>query len=335
VDRVLDTVGALVVVVDEDRRLLRVNNECEAVTGYTSEALYEMDWMEQLIPEEERADVRDMLSRLWAGEAPIHFEIPILTKDGNERIVDWTSTVLRDEAGEVQFAIGTGVDVTERRTLEQEIIDAGERVRREIGQDLHDVLSSDLAALAMKTDNLRRRIKKELIERTDAVDAMTDLIEGIRTAAERSRTLSHALIPVALQEEHLAAALENLCREQEELTDISFTFEGDREERLPRDDETAMHLYRIAHEALTNARRHAQADHVWVSLRRTDAALVLTVADDGVGLPDEIDSASGGVGLRSMDYRACIIGAALSFGEGEEGGAVVRCALPLEKARSE
>jgi two-component system CheB/CheR fusion protein len=335
VDRVLDTVGALVVVVDEDRRLLRVNNECEAVTGYTSEALYEMDWMEQLIPEEERADVRDMLSRLWAGEAPIHFEIPILTKDGNERIVDWTSTVLRDEAGEVQFAIGTGVDVTERRTLEQEIIDAGERVRREIGQDLHDVLSSDLAALAMKTDNLRRRIKKELIERTDAVDAMTDLIEGIRTAAERSRTLSHALIPVALQEEHLAAALENLCREQEELTDISFTFEGDREERLPRDEETAMHLYRIAHEALTNVRRHAQADRVWVSLRRTDAALVLTVEDDGVGLPDEIDSSSSGVGLRTMDYRASIIGAALAFDEGDEGGTVVRCALPLDKARSE
>jgi signal transduction histidine kinase len=140
---------------------------------------------------------------------------------------------------------------------------------------------------------------------------------------------------VALQEEHLAAALENLCREQEDLTDLSFMFEGDREEHLPRDEETAMHLYRIAHEALTNVRRHAQADRVWVSLRRVDDQLVMTVRDDGVGLPDTIDSSGGGVGLRSMDYRASIVGAALAFESGDEGGTVVRCALPLDKARSE
>jgi signal transduction histidine kinase len=96
-----------------------------------------------------------------------------------------------------------------------------------------------------------------------------------------------------------------------------------------------MHLYRIAHEALTNVRRHAQADRVWVSLRRVDDRLVMTVRDDGVGLPDEFDSASGGVGLRSMDYRASVIGAALAFKAGDEGGTVVRCALPLDKARAE
>ena len=160
------------------------------------------------------------------------------------------------------------------------------------------------------------------------------LLEGIRTAAERSRTLSHALIPVALQEEHLAAALENLCREQEDLTDMAFTFEGDREERLPRDDETAMHLYRIAHEAVTNVRRHAEADEVWVSFRRMGDELVLKVEDDGVGLPDDLGNHRG-VGLRTMDYRANVIGATLSFESDDEGGTVVRCTLPLVEARSE
>ncbi|PQJ26958.1 hypothetical protein BSZ35_18740 [Salinibacter sp. 10B] len=335
VNSVLDTVGALVMVLDREGRILRVNDECEAVTGYSADELRGSDSFERLVPPDEVPEVRDSFLALLRGEAPIRIENHVRTKDGDERLIDWTSTVLRDEAGTVQFVIGTGIDVTERRALEQEVIDAGERVRREIGQDLHDVLSSDLAALAMKADNLKRKVKEALSNQTGAVDALQDIIGGIRTAAERSRTLSHALIPVSLQEEHLAAALDNLCREQEELTGTTFTFEGDREERLPRDDETAMHLYRIAHEALSNVHRHAQADHVWVSLRRTDAALVLTVKDDGVGLPDEIDSASSGVGLRSMDYRASVIGAALAFESGDEGGAVVRCALPLDKARAE
>jgi len=238
--------------------------------------------------------------------------------------------------GEVTGVVLTLVDITERRLLEQEVINTTEKVRRQIGQDLHDILSSDMAALAMKLDNYKARVEQgEDVDTTPIGNAA----QCARDAAEQARTLSHALVPVALQEEHLSAALESLCYEQEEMAGLALTFEGDRAERLPRNKETAMHLYRIANEAIINARRHADATSIRVRLRRTNGNLEMIVQDDGVGLPDDLDEASG-LGMRTMRYRANLIGATLSFESGseesdEDSGTILRCALPLGEARAE
>ena len=242
----------------------------------------------------------------------------------------------RSVSGKVTGVVLTLVDITDRRLLERELVNTTEKVRRRIGQDLHDILSSDLAALAMKLDNY-----KTALERDEKVELapLEEAIEQARDAAEQARTLSHALVPVALQQESLAAALENLCREQEEMSGITLDFEGDREERLPRNKETAMHLYRIANEAIINARRHADASRIQVRLGRTNGTLEMIIQDDGVGLPDDMDEAEG-LGLRTMRYRANLIGATLSFESGSEdseddGGTTLRCALTLEEARSD
>ncbi|HKL87543.1 MAG TPA: PAS domain-containing protein, partial [Salinibacter sp.] len=229
---------------------------------------------------------------------------------------------------EITGVVLTFVDITKRRLLERQLVNATEKVRRRIGQDLHDILSSDLAALAMKLDNYRTRLDQRGDVDTGPLESMT---EQARDAAEQSRTLSHALVPVALQEEHLAAALENLCREQEELADLALVFEGDRQEKLPQNKETAMHFYRIAHEAVINARRHAKASRVSLRLGRVDGGLEMTIRDDGVGLPDDLNEAEG-LGLRTMRYRANLIGASLSFTAGEDGGTTVRCVLSRPKA---
>jgi two-component system CheB/CheR fusion protein len=236
--------------------------------------------------------------------------------------------------GEVTGVVLTLVDISERRRLEQELVNTTEKVRRQIGQDLHDILSSDLAALAMQLDNYRTRLAQT--EEPVDLGPLDTAIAQARTAAEQARTLSHALVPVALQEEHLAAALDNLCREQGELAGLSLVFEGDREERLPRNKETAMHLYRIAHEAIINARRHADASQIQVHLGRRNGTLEMTIRDDGVGLPDDLDGAEG-LGLRTMRYRANLIDATLSFESpsSEDGGTRLRCTLPLDEAEAE
>ncbi|NUT11589.1 MAG: sensor histidine kinase, partial [Nonomuraea sp.] len=87
--------------------------------------------------------------------------------------------------------------------------------------------------------------------------------------------------------------------------------------------------YRIAQEALTNARRHAEATSVLVTLRREDDALRVSVADDGTGLPDE---PSPGVGLTSMRERAAEIGGTCVIGPREGGGTEVVAVLPFTPA---
>ena len=266
--------------------------------------------------------------------------------------------------GDMTGVVLTLVDITERRRLERQIVDTTEQVRRQIGQDLHDILSSDLTALAIMLDNYRDDLE-------GAVDAdlkpLEEMARRVQRAANRARTLSHALVPMDLQEEHLAAALRSLCRTQNEIADLTVTFEGDHEERLPVQRETAAHLYRIAKEAVVNARRHARADRVRVSLRRMGGSLELSVRDDGVGLPRDLDDLPDdrGLGLRTMRYRANLIGATLSLGSGSgdasgatdppkdmpqdvpktgdapapdedgERGTLLRCTLPLDAAGAE
>jgi two-component system CheB/CheR fusion protein len=183
----------------------------------------------------------------------------------------------------------------------------------------------------MKLDNYRMRLRRD--ESGLDLDPLENGIEQAREAAEQARTLSHALVPVALQEEHLAAALDNLCRRQAEMASIALTFEGDREERLPRNKETATHLYRIAKEAIINARRHAEATRIQVRLGRTNGTLELVIQDDGVGLPEDLDE-SEGLGIRTMRYRTNLIGATLSFESGSDtnDGTTLRCSLPVEEA---
>lgn len=262
---------------------------------------------------------------------------------GGTRWLYAMGTVKEDGPGQGPRLRGASVDITRYRELEEALVGASETVRRTIGRELHDVLSSDLAALAIRTDNLSRSLRQGGAIRDDAPsgmggleevgEALDDIAGGVRAAANQARNLSHVLTPATLQTEPLAVALENLCQEQADLGEPAPIFEGDRDEPLPASKETATHLYRIAREAITNAQRHAGAEHIWLRLRREDDQLVLTVRDDGEGLPEETGSRDG-IGLRTMEHRADLIGAAFRIESAEEGGTVVQCAVPLFRAES-
>jgi signal transduction histidine kinase len=238
----------------------------------------------------------------------------------------------RSAGGDIDGVVLTLVDVTERRQLERELVDAAERVRRSIGQDLHDIVSADLVALAMKAEILVERLEAgDDADPAAVADEISQIAGGARDSASTARSLSYTLIPAGLQEEHLAAALSNICSCEDAVSGLACTFEGSRDEPLPESKEVAVYLYRIAHEAVVNARKHAGADQVWVSLVRRAGALVLEVEDDGAGPPDE-HGFEMGLGLRLMHYRAGLIGASLLVSEGTRGGTLVRCRLPLDRA---
>jgi len=121
VSAVLDTVGALVVVLDREGRVVRFNRACERLTGYAaSEMLSHHLWDLLLTPEEVDA-VRTVFERLRAGDFPLDFENYWVTKDNRRRLIAWSNTVLTADDGTIEYVIGTGVDITERQLAEQEI----------------------------------------------------------------------------------------------------------------------------------------------------------------------------------------------------------------------
>jgi PAS domain S-box-containing protein len=117
--RVLHTVGALVVVLDGEGRIVQFNRCCEETTGYRSEeVLGERVW-DLLVPPEDRPGVRMVFAQLRAGQFPTEHENAWLTRSGERRQIAWTNTAVIDQQRAVRFVVGTGIDVTEQRLAEQ------------------------------------------------------------------------------------------------------------------------------------------------------------------------------------------------------------------------
>ena len=217
-------------------------------------------------------------------------------------------------------------EVAERKRLEQEILDVGEQERRRIGHELHDGLSQHLTGTALHAQWLGENLEKKNVEEAGAAKRIVTLIEE---AINQTHGMAQGLLPPEIEEDELIDTLQELAataREQFRVECV-FSFNCCNDLQLP-DGATATHMHRIAQEAVRNATRHGKARRINISLVELPGMLTLTVADDGVGLPPP-ESRKTGLGLRTMAYRATLIGADFKIDSLPGGGTCVVCRLPV------
>ncbi len=118
---VLDTAGALVVVLDKDGRITRFNRACEALTRYSAAEVLDRVFWDFLIPPEELRGVMQTWKALTAGDFPNQYENHWVPKDGPRPLIAWSNTALIGPQGEIEHIIATGLDITERRRMEEEL----------------------------------------------------------------------------------------------------------------------------------------------------------------------------------------------------------------------
>ena len=207
--------------------------------------------------------------------------------------------------------------------LEREIIGISEREQRRIGQDLHDGLCQYLAALGCAAESLRGDLGK--LKLPAEADVAGELAKLLQDAVVQTRDLARGLVPVQMDEAGLASALENLTASVARLQGVDCTFETSGPS-VSYEEKAAVHLYRIAQEAINNATKHGKARKISLSLNAVDGLTTLRIADDGLGIsktaPDD-----GGMGLSIMNYRARLSGGELQIDEPESGGTIVLCTL--------
>jgi PAS domain S-box-containing protein len=126
---VLDTVGALVVVLDREGRIVRFNRACERATQYRAAEVLGKPLWDLFVAPEEMEGVKETFSRLTAGQFPVEHENDWIARNGDRRRILWSNTCLMGEKGEVRFVIGTGVDITERKHAEETLRESEERFR--------------------------------------------------------------------------------------------------------------------------------------------------------------------------------------------------------------
>ena len=211
-------------------------------------------------------------------------------------------------------------EIRERLRLEKELIEVGEREQRRIGDDLHDSLGQHLTATALAGKVLAKKLTDK--PEAAAADRVVALVEE---SIELTRKLARSLHPIALQANGLADALQNLAANLSKAFNVSCRFENSGTVVLAGPD-TEIHLYRIAQEAAGNAIRHGRARNVVIALDAVGEKTMLTVTDDGAGLPADARTKNG-MGLRIMEYRADMIGATFDIQNLPAGGARVVCIL--------
>jgi signal transduction histidine kinase len=218
-------------------------------------------------------------------------------------------------------------EMAERERLERELLEISEREQRRIGQDLHDSLCQHLTGATLAARVLEEKLTAlNLPLAYDAGRAVELVEQGI----DLSRRLARGLSPVEMTADGLMLALEEYAATTSELFKMSCRFECDSPV-LIHDATTAGHLYRIAQEAVGNALKHGRAANILIRLEAGEASTVLSIKDDGAGLPSELPK-SRGMGLRIMAHRSAMVGGRFTACRDKTGGTLVTCEMFAEPA---
>jgi len=232
----------------------------------------------------------------------------------NGRWLHFMASPVKNNDGEIIGAIETLQDVTERRHMEnrsrlyvQQITKAQEEERARIARELHDELAQSLLLLTQGLDFLTST-EEEKLSGEPLIQSLEKLHSQAIGALEDLRRCVQDLRPPILDQLGLLATLEWMAEDltQKYGLDIQVKMIGS-ERGLPTEIELL--LFRIAQEALTNTRRHAEASHAWITLEFGDDEIVLAVNDNGKGfkLPEQGDFTSmGKLGLAGMKQRALL-----------------------------
>jgi len=236
-----------------------------------------------------------------------------------------------DHGGHPMMVGGAAIDITENKRLEREIQETSEREKRRIGQDLHDGLGQYLTGIACMVKVVEQKLESRDLQEAGDVKKITTMVNE---TISQARDLARGLCPVELENNGLQAALQELAARVSR-ANVNCEVKAPQVTKV-YDNAAAIHLYRIAQEAVNNAIKHGKARNVTIGLNTQNNQVTLTVQDDGVGLPKGTMKGNG-MGLRVMNYRAAMIGASVSIAPGPEAGTMVTCVMqnrPPQKARN-
>lgn len=210
--------------------------------------------------------------------------------------------------------------INERDKGLKAIVSATENERKRIAKDLHDGVGQQISGLKFFIQQLN-------LEKTENIQKASKLKFIIDELGDEVRNISHQMMPRALQELGLVAAIEDMLEKSFHGSSIEFNFEHvGLNERLVEDIEIA--IYRICQELINNIIKHSKAKSVDVQLAKRKDFLFLVVEDNGVGVSGKREK-NGGIGMLTIQNRLNIINGELQFDSSEGKGTIATIRVKL------
>jgi signal transduction histidine kinase len=211
----------------------------------------------------------------------------------------------------------------------EHISELQEESRKKLARDLHDGPIQTLAAITMRLNYARRLMDRDLHEARD------ELVTLETVARQTTREIRHMLFtmrPLILESQGLVAALYQLAEKVRDThnTNVILDINSGIDESIDAARQGV--IFYVAEEAINNARKHAQASHVWLRLQDTDEECILQVEDDGVGFNVGAVDANyeqlGSMGMVTMRERADLVNAAMRVESSEGEGTCLTLTVP-------
>jgi PAS domain S-box-containing protein len=331
------------VFIHQDGKYVFVNDQFAKIHGYTPAELIGKQYMTLIHPDEREAVSQIALNRLTGVSSPKRYEVRRISIDGKTIWCEMMATAIEYKGRPA--TMGNIIDITERklaeeklftyheqlRSLASELSLIEERERRQIAVALHDRIGQALAISKMKLSALRDSILSP-----DLVVTMKEISDLIEQTIKETRSMTLELSPPILYELGFGPAVEWLTEQIQKQKHIEISLKDDGQPK-PLDDDIAFVLFRALNELLINITKHAQAQHVKVSLARDGEELRISVEDNGVGFDTgNIGTQilkNGGFGLFSIRERLSHLNGHLEIASEPGQGTLVKLTMPLRSDR--
>jgi PAS domain S-box-containing protein len=331
--RYLDIADVILLALDLQGRITLINRKGCATLGWAESELLGRDWIETCLPARIRGEIKTCFYNVLDGDVS-YIENPVLTSSGEERMIGWHNSLLRDGEGRAIGTLSSGEDVTERKLLESalrhlsgRLLHAQDEERRKVARELPDGIGTYVSGLSLALGRLRTFLDENNPEHQKVVTECRDLIQA---AAGEIRSISYLLHPPTMEEMGLGATLEWLVRGFSGRSGITISLQlAEDIGRLKA--ETELTIFRVTQEALSNVYRHSGSSTAAVRLFQESDEIVLEIADCGRGLPPRAAGSDPDftVGISGMRERVQELGGKFIIESVAGEGCTVRAALPL------
>ena len=323
-------------VLNPDTSILHVNPALEELTGFTAQEVVGTKPPFPWFTGDIKSQTEELLKRnMLLGET--RNEKLARKKNGELFWIQVSAKPILID-GAVKYFLSNWVDITERKKAEEQMSKLNEELRNltayldsvreeeraNISRMIHDELGQALIALKMDVCWLRKGFDKKQQTASNLTDSMISLIDA---TFKKVRWISTVLRPRWLDDLGLSHTMKWLVEEFQEMTEIKCKISISR--NLEVDKQLSTGLYRIFQEALTNIFRHSKASQVQVSLRKTGNQIVLTVADNGVGISKKNASNSRSFGIIGMRERAQFLGGNFEISGIKNKGTLIKVTIPV------
>jgi PAS domain S-box-containing protein len=285
----LDLVEVAIVELDHDGEVRLVNRKGCEILRRDERQIVGKDWFTTFLPERMREEVRSVYRKLMSGDVdPVeYYENPVLIPDGQERIVAWHNTLLRDEAGRPAGTLSSGIDITDRKRTEEELRrrEALARIGQLAAVVAHEV-RNPLAGISGALQIIRGRlgatgsdheVMGEILERIEALNSMVGAL--LRYANPR---------PPRVESVQIDTLLENtveIARRDPDLEKVQIEISGAHPALSADPDQ----LHILFTNLLLNAGQAMDGrGRLRLDVSENDEHCSIAISDSGPGIPDEV-----------------------------------------------